>query len=205
MYKGERFNTISAAIGMVTALAGVTVLVVLAARQDDTWKTVSLSVYGTTLFLSYLGTTLYHATRGKYKALLRRLDRLAIYLLIAGTYTPFTLITLRGTMGWAIFGVVWGLAVLGVLLDSSREKRRGVLPVMVYLAMGWLCVIAIKPLLHALPLPAFWWLLAGGLWYTVGVVFFAFGTRVRHFHGIWHLFVLAGSVSHYIAIFVYLL
>ncbi len=204
MHKGERFNTISAAIGMVAALAGMTVLVVLVARQGDPWKIVSLSVYGTTLVLLYLGATLYHVTRGKYKALFRRLDRLAIYLLIAGTYTPFTLITLRGAVGWTIFGVIWGLAVAGVLLDSSREKRRAVLPVIIYLAMGWLCVIAIKPLLHALPFPAFLWLLAGGLFYTVGVVFFAFGTRIKHFHGIWHLFVLAGSVSHYVAILRYL-
>jgi len=205
MYEGERFNTVSAAIGLVAALAGATVLVVLAARQGNPWKIASLSVYGATLFLSYLGATLYHATPGKHKALLRRLDRLAIYLLIAGTYTPFTLITLRGTVGWTIFGTIWALAVLGVFMDTSRQIRRGVLPVFVYLAMGWLCVVAIKPLLHALPLPGFLWLLAGGLFYTIGVVFFALGSRVRHSHGIWHLLVMAGSVSHYIAIIVYLL
>jgi hemolysin III len=204
MHDGERFNTISAAIGTAASLAGGTVLVVLAALRGNPWKTVSLSVYGATLVLAYLTATLYHGHMGAYKPLLRRLDRVSIYLLIAGTYTPFMLITLRGPVGWTIFGIIWGLAGCGILLDSSREKRRGVLPVIVYLLMGWLCVIVIKPLLAALPFNGFLWLLAGGLFYSAGVVFFALDRRVRHFHGVWHLFVLAGSVSHYVAILVYL-
>jgi len=204
MYKGERFNAISAVAGAAAAVAGLAVLVVVAARQGDAWKVVSFAVYGTTLAFLYLSAALYHALRGKAKAVFRRLDRLAIYLLIAGTYTTFALITLRGPLGWTLFGVIWGLAVLGVVLDTSRAERRGVLPVIVYLLMGWLCLLAIKPLLAALPMPGFLWLLAGGLFYSIGVVFFAFDRRVRHFHGIWHLFVMAGSISHYVAVLRYL-
>jgi hemolysin III len=201
---GERFNTVTSVIGATAALAGLAVLVETAARHGDPWRVVSFATYGTTLFLLYLFSTLYHALKGTPKALFRRLDRMAIYLLIAGTYTPFTLITLRGPLGWTLFGIIWGLAVIAILLDTSRDKRRGVLPVLVYLLMGWLCVVAIRPLLRALPLPGFLWLLAGGLFYTAGVAFFAFDTRVRHFHGLWHVCVLAGSVSHYVAVLRYL-
>jgi len=203
MYEGERFNAISSVVGAVAAGAGLAVLVVVAARQGDAWKVVSFATYGTTLLVLYLASALYHTVRGRPKALFRRLDRLSIYMLIAGTYTPFALITLRGPVGWTLFGVIWALAVLGIVLDSSRAEARGVLPVIVYLLMGWLCVLAIRPLLQALPLPGFLWLLAGGLFYSIGVVFFAFDTRVRHFHGIWHLFVLAGSISHYVAVLRY--
>jgi len=202
--RGERFNAISAVVGAAAAVAGLAVLVVVAARQGDAGKVVSFAVYGATLSFLYLSAALYHALRGRAKAVFRRLDRLAIYLLIAGTYTPFALITLRGALGWILFGVIWGLAVLGVVLDTSRAERRGVLPVVVYLLMGWLCLVAIKPLLRALPLPGFLWLLAGGLFYSIGVVFFAYDRRVRHFHGIWHLFVMAGSASHYVAVLRYL-
>jgi hemolysin III len=204
VHEGERFNAISAVVGAAAAVAGLAVLVVVAARQGDAWKVVSFAVYGTTLAFLYLSAALYHALRGKAKEVFRRLDRLAIYLLIAGTYTPFALITLRGPWGWTLFGIIWGLAVLGVILDTSRAEQRGVLPVIVYLLMGWLCLLAIKPLLAALPMPGFLWLLAGGLFYSIGVVFFAFDKRVRHFHGIWHLFVMAGSISHYVAVLRYL-
>ena len=205
MYHGERFNSVTAAAGAVAASAAAAVLLVLSARQGDPWKIASFGVYGITLVLLYSFSTLYHVTRGPYKRLFRRLDRLSIYLLIAGTYTPFALVTLRGWVGWTIFAAVWGLALAGVALDTSREKRRGMLPVVVYLLMGWMCVLAIKPLLDGLPRAGFYWLLAGGLFYSVGVVFFVLDRRVRHFHGAWHLFVLAGSVSHYIAIIRYVL
>jgi hemolysin III len=202
--KGERFNAISAVAGAAAAVAGLAVLVVVAARRGDPWKVVSFAVYGTTLAILYVSAALYHSLRGKPKLFFRRLDRLAIYLLIAGTYTPLALIALRGPLGWTLFGIIWGLAVLGVLLDTSRAERRGILPVVVYLLMGWLCVVAIKPLLAALPTAGFLWLLAGGLFYSIGVIFFAFDTRVRHFHGVWHLFVMAGSASHYVAVLRYL-
>lgn len=203
MDKGERFNGISHLIGAAGALAGLAVLVVLAARQGDPWKIVSFSVYGATLLMLYVFSTLYHSLRGRPKAIFRKLDHFSIYLLIAGTYTPFTLVTLRGAWGWSLFGVIWGLAVIGILIDALPSKGHRILPVVIYLLMGWSCLVAIRPLLQALPVAGFMWLLAGGLFYTVGVIFFALDARVRHFHGVWHLFVLAGSISHFCAVLFY--
>lgn len=205
MDKGERFNSISHLIGAAAALAGLVVLVVLASLQGDPWKIVSFSIYGTTLLLLYVFSTLYHSLRGKAKRVFQKLDHLAIYLLIAGTYTPFTLVTLRGAWGWSIFGVVWGLAVLGIIIDSLHIKGRRILPLIIYLLMGWLCLIALGPLLRALPVPGFLWLLLGGILYTGGLVFYILDERVPHFHGIWHLFVLGGSVSHYLTMLFYVL
>lgn len=201
--KGERFNSISHLIGAVAALAGLVLLVVPAARQGDPWKIVSFSIYGTTLLLLYSFSTLYHSSRGKAKEIFRKLDHHSIYLLIAGTYTPFTLVVLRGSLGWSIFGVIWGLAVLGIVLELLPQRRRRVLPVVIYLFMGWFCLIALKPLFRALPSAGFAWLLLGGIFYTVGVIFYVFDKRVRHFHGIWHLFVMAGSISHYFTVLFY--
>jgi hemolysin III len=203
MYHGERLNGISHLLGTVLAAAGLALLVVLAARQGDPWKIVSFSLYGTTLFLLYLVSTLYHSLRGRAKALFQRLDHLAIYLLIAGTYTPFMLVTLRGVWGWSLFGVVWGLALTGMALEYLPRKGARILPVVIYLLMGWLALIALGPLLAALPFMGLVWLFGGGLFYTLGVLFYALDTRLRHGHGIWHLFVLAGSVSHYFAILFY--
>ena len=200
MYEGERFNSISHLIGAVGALAGLVVAVVVAARQGDPWKIVSFSIYGTTLFLLYTISTLYHSLRGRAKRFFHKLDHYSIYFLIAGTYTPFTLVTLRGGWGWTIFGIIWGLVVLGVVLESLPQKGNRVLSLVVYVLMGWLVLVALKPLLQALPGAGFAWLLAGGLFYTGGLVFYVFDEKVRHFHGIWHLFVLAGSVSHYVTI-----
>lgn len=199
MYKGERFNSISHLLGAAAALAGMVVLVVLASRQGDPWKIVSFSVYGATLVALYSFSTLYHSFRGKAKPVFRKLDHHAIYLLIAGTYTPFTLVTLRGEWGWSLFGVVWGLAVLGIVIDSFPQRGRRIVPVIIYLVMGWLAVMAAEPLLQALPPTGIAGLLLGGLFYTVGIIFYALDER-RYFHGIWHLFVLAGSISHYFTI-----
>lgn len=203
MYHGERFNSISHLIGAVAALAGLVVVVVIAAQQGDPWKIVSFSIYGTTLFLLYTISTLYHSLRGRAKQIFRKLDHLSIYLLIAGTYTPFTLVTLRGVWGWWLFGVIWGLAVVGMALEALPQKGNRLLSVAVYILMGWLVLFALKPLLEALPFAGFIWLLLGGLFYTGGIVFYLFDEQVRHFHGIWHLFVLAGSVSHYLTILLY--
>jgi len=203
MYKGERFNSISHLIGAAAALAGLVILVVLAARQGEPWKIISFSIYGATLLFLYIISTLYHSLRGKAKKLFRKLDHHAIYLLIAGTYTPFTLVTLRGVWGWSIFGVIWGLAVLGIVLDSLPQKGQRILPIVIYLIMGWLILIAFNPLLRALPMAGFAWLLLGGVFYSVGVVFYVLDERVRHFHGIWHLFVLAGSIAHYFTVLFY--
>lgn len=203
MYKGEWFNSISHLIGAALALVGLMLLVVLAARQGDPWKIVSFSIYGTTLLLLYTFSALYHSSHGKAKKVFRKFDHLSIYLLIAGTYTPFSLITLRGGLGWLIFGAIWCLAILGIVLDSLPQKGRRVLPLIIYIFMGWFILIALKPLLRALPLMGFAWLLLGGVFYTIGVVFYALDERVRHFHGIWHLFVLAGSLSHYFTVLFY--
>ena len=205
MYKGERFNSISHMIGAAIALAGLVLLVVQASRLGDPWKIVSFSIYGATLLILYASSALYHSLKGKAKAIFRKLDHLSIYLLIAGTYTPFTLITLRGAWGWSIFGVIWGLAVLGIVLESFPQKGQRILPVVIYLLMGWLVLTALKPLLLILPRSGFFLLLTGGLFYTLGVVFYALDDRMRHSHGVWHLFVLAGSLSHYFTVLIYVL
>ncbi len=203
MYEGERFNGISHLVGAMAAAVGLVALVMVAVQQGDPWKIVSFSIYGTTLLMLYTFSTLYHSLRGRAKKIFRMLDHHSIYLLIAGTYTPFTLVTIRGDWGWWLFGVIWGLAAIGIVLDSLPKKGSRILPIVIYLVMGWLCVIALKPLLQVLPMNGFYWLLAGGIFYTVGVVFYALDAKVRHFHGVWHLFVLAGSISHYITIFFY--
>ncbi|MDG4551358.1 MAG: hemolysin III family protein [Candidatus Contendobacter sp.] len=203
MYPGERFNSISHLIGAVAALAGLVIVVVVAARQGDPWKIVSFSIYGATLFFLYTVSTLYHSLRGRAKRIFRKLDHYSIYFLIAGTYTPFTLVTLRGAWGWTIFGVIWGLVVVGIVVEALPQTRNRILSLGVYILMGWLVLLALKPLLAALPWAGFVWLLVGGLFYTGGVVFYLFDEKIRHFHGIWHLFVLAGSVSHYVTILFY--
>ena len=203
MYRGEQFNGITHLVGAALALAGLALLVTLAARQGDAWKIVSFSVYGATLFMLYGFSTLYHSLRGRAKAIFRRFDHLAIYLLIAGTYTPFALVTLRGGWGWSLFGVIWGLAVVGMALEYLPRRGARILPVVIYLGMGWLALVALRPLWQALPLMGFVWLVAGGLCYTVGVVFYSLDEKLRHAHGVWHLFVLAGSISHYFAIYFY--
>lgn len=203
MYKGERFNSISHLVGAVAALVGLVIVVVVAARQGDPWKIVSFSVYGATLFSLYTISTLYHSLRGRAKRIFRKLDHLSIYFLIAGTYTPFTLVTLRGAWGWTIFGVIWGLALVGIVLETLPQKGNRVLSVVVYVLMGWLVLVALEPLLQALPPAGFVWLLMGGIFYTGGLAFYMFDEKVRHFHGIWHLFVLAGSISHYVTILFY--
>ena len=203
MVPGERFNSFSHLAGAVLALAGKVVLIVIAARQGDPWKIVSFSVYGACLLSLYASSTLYHSLRHRAKAVFRRLDHLAIYLLIAGTYTPFALVTLRGAWGWSLFGAIWGLAAAGMTLEFLPRRGARILPVVIYVLMGWLVLIALKPLLQALPWAGFVWLLLGGLFYTFGIIFYALDAKLRHAHGIWHLFVLAGSISHYLAILLY--
>ncbi len=204
MIKGERFNSISHLVGAALALAGAVVLVVVASRDGDTRRIVSFSIYGVTLFLLYLISTLYHGLRpGRAKRVCRVLDHQAIYLLIAGSYTPFTLVSLNGTVGWWMFGAIWGLAVLGLVLDALPLHGPRVLPMVIYFVMGWFIVLAIKPLLAVLPRAGFIWLLTGGILYSSGIVFYALDHRYPWMHGMWHLFVLAGSISHYAAILVY--
>lgn len=203
MYRGERFNSITHLVGAILALAGLIVLVVRASLTGDSWKIVSFSIYGCTLFALYASSTLYHSFRGTSKNVLQKFDHCTIYLLIAGSYTPFTLVSLRGAWGWSLFGVVWGLAVIGILQELLFEKRRAVLSVAIYLLMGWIAIIGIRPLSHSLSGAGLTWLVAGGLFYTIGVVFFALDTRLKYSHEVWHLFVLAGSACHYLTIFLY--
>ena len=203
MYHGERFNAWTHLFGALLALTGAIWLVVLATASGDGWKVFSMSVYGATLVLLYSISTIYHSVRGRVKRVLRKLDHLSIYLLIAGSYTPFCLISLRGPWGWWLFGIVWSLAAIGMLQEIKPRSEARVLSLVIYAVMGWIVLVAIKPLLANLGLPGFLWLAAGGIAYTVGIVFFAFDEKFRHWHGIWHLFVIAGSLAHFIAILFY--
>ena len=203
MYYGERLNSYTHLAGSVLAATGTAVLVALAARSGDAWKIVAFSTYGAALCLLYGASTLYHSVRGRAKAVLRKLDHCSIYVLIAGTYTPFALVTLRGPWGWTLFGLVWGLAALGIAQEFVFGKGTRRLSIVIYVVMGWLAVVALRPLGLALGAPGLAWLLAGGLLYTGGILFYVFDERVRHFHGIWHLFVLGGSVAHFVAIALY--
>lgn len=205
MYYGEKFNAITHLVGAVLALAGTVVLIFLSTSDGDPWKVVSVSIYGTTLVLLYSFSTLYHSLRGRAKDILRAVDHQSIYLLIAGTYTPFCLVTLRGPWGWSLFGAVWGLAVLGGLQELLRNSRARILSLAIYVVMGWGALAAVVPLTDALGWTGFAWVAAGGLFYTLGIVFYLLDTRLTHAHGIWHLFVIAGSGTHYFAILHYVL
>ena len=199
MYHGERFNSISHTVGAALAAIGGIFLIVVAARTGDPWKIVSCSVYAAMLLTLYLTSTLYHSVRGKAKAVLQRLDHCAIYLLIAGTYTPFTLIGLRGPWGWGLFTAIWTLAIAGVIFKLFYTGRFKVLSTAIYIAMGWLVIVAVKPLLNAVDPVTLGWMLAGGLFYTLGT-FFYHRESIRYSHAIWHLFVLGGSVCHFVAV-----
>jgi hemolysin III len=201
MYPGERFNAITHVVGTVLAIAGTAALI---AVSSGARKTTALAIYGAMMIVAYLSSALYHSIRhAKTKKIFHVFDHCAIYLLIAGTYTPFTLITLRGVWGWTLFGLIWGLAVAGVLKDIFLHGRMRVLSVVLYVVMGWLVVIAFGPLRAALPAAGVAWLVAGGVIYTLGIGFFAMSKRVAHTHGVWHLFVIGGSICHYIAVLRY--
>jgi hemolysin III len=203
MYYGERFNSISHLAGAALAVVGATVLIVLAARLGDPWKIVSFSIYGAMLLALYLSSTLYHSLRGRAKKVWCKFDHCAIYLLIAGSYTPFALVSLRGPWGWTLFGCVWGLAVFGIAQEIWLAKGQRLLSLFIYVLMGWLAIVAAVPLVQALGWEGFLWLAAGGLLYTVGIVFYVFDEKWRHAHGGWHLFVLGGSACHYFTVVSY--
>jgi hemolysin III len=203
MYHGERFNSITHTVGAALAAIGGTLLIIQAARSGDAWKIVSFSIYAATLLALYLTSTLYHSLRGRAKDVLRKLDYCAIYLLIAGSYTPFTLVSLRGPWGWTLFGVVWGLAVIGIVQELLFAKGARVLSLLIYVAMGWVGVIGAGPLIDALGWNGFMWLAVGGLVYTVGIAFFVTDHKWRYGHGVWHLFVLGGSACHFGAVLLY--
>ena len=203
MYYGEKFNSISHLVGASLALVGSALLLVLAARLGDPWKIVSFGVYGAMLVTLYAVSTLYHSLRGRSKGLWRKLDHCAIYLLIAGSYTPFALVSLRGAWGWSLLGIVWGLAALGIVQEVWLAKGARVWSLVIYVLMGWLALVAVSPLLAALTPRGFAWLAAGGACYTVGMVFYAIDEKLRHGHGVWHLFVMGGSTCHFFAVLLY--
>ena len=199
----EVVHSITHGIGMVLAIVGLVVLTVLASLRGDAWHVVSCSLFGATLVLLYCASTLYHAIPGpRIKNVLRTLDHSAIFLLIAGTYTPFALVTLRGPWGWSLFGVVWGLAALGIAFEWAAPGRWPTLSLVLYVLTGWVALVAIKPLFDALPLGGFLLLIGGGVGYTAGVLFFVW-ERLPFNHAVWHVFVLLGSVLHYWAVLLY--
>jgi hemolysin III len=200
---GERFNSISHMVGAVLALIGATVLITLAAMLADPWKIVGFSVYGVALVLLYLASTLYHGLRGRAKAVFQKLDHCSIYLLIAGSYTPFALVSLRGPWGWTLLGVVWSLALLGIAQEVWLARGARVWSMVIYVLMGWLAVVAVVPLWQALTPSGFAWLAAGGALYTLGIGFYATDHKLRHGHGVWHLFVLGGSTCHFFTMLIY--
>jgi hemolysin III len=205
MYYGEKFNAVTHLVGAILALIGIVALIALAAIGGDPWKVVSVSIYGLTLVMLYSSSALYHSLRGRAKIILREWDHHSIYLLIAGSYTPFCLVTLRGSWGWTLLGVVWALAALGSLQELKFKSGARLLSVVIYVVMGWVAIFAMVQLQQALGPIGFVWLLAGGLFYTIGIVFYVIDTRLKHAHGIWHLFVMAGSAAHYIAILFFVL
>ncbi|UYB54354.1 hemolysin III family protein [Xanthomonas sp. AM6] len=199
-WRDELASALTHGLGAVAALAGSSVLITLAAIYGDGWQLAGAIVFGVALLLLYTASTLYHAIpHPGAKARLQVLDHCAIYVLIAGTYTPFTLIGLRGPWGWGLFAAIWTIALAGVIFKLFFTGRFRLLSTILYLAMGWLIVVAIEPLLHSVDVPTLCWLLAGGLFYTLGTYFYQRDT-VRYFHAIWHLFVLAGSVCHFVAV-----
>jgi len=200
----EIANSASHGIGLVAAAVGAPFLVFAAARRGGSWEIAGASVFAGTVLLLYLSSTLYHALpESRAKRVFRILDHSAIFLLIAGTYTPFTLGVLRGAWGWTLFGLVWSVAVLGIILKAAGGVRHPWLSTGIYVAMGWLVLIAIRPLWLLMPLSAWGWLLAGGLAYTAGTAFYASDHRIRYGHLVWHVFVLAGTVCHYFAVLWY--
>jgi len=203
--KEERFNTISHGIGLILSLPAMVLLIVYSSIYGNVWQIVSFSIYGLSLVTLYLASTLYHGARnGSLKEKLNVFDHSAIYILIAGTYTPYLLVTLRGTWGWSLFGIIWSMALIGIFFKIISKKRNKVVSAITYILMGWVVVVAIKPLIANLSIEGLWWLMAGGLSYTVGAIIYTFKKMPNH-HGIFHIFVLAGSIAHWISIFFYVL
>ena len=203
MVRGEIFNSVTHLVGSVFALAGLVGLLVTAGSTGDPWKITSFAVYGAALVALYLISTLYHSVTGRPKRILRKLDHTSIYVLIAGTYTPFALVSLRGPWGYMLLGIVWTLAVVGIFQESLVRRRIRAVSVSLYLLMGWLALAVFVPLRQAIGSTGMAWLFAGGTLYTVGVFFYLVDERYAHSHGVFHLFVLGGSVVHYFVVLVF--
>lgn len=199
----EIANSITHGIGALLAIAGCAVLIVFAALTGDPYKIVSSSVFGASLILLFLMSTLYHSlTNPTAKYVFRVFDHTSIFILIAGTYTPLTLVTLRGIWGWTIFGLVWASALLGIILNAVSIERFKKFSMLCYVASGWCIIAAIFPLIQKLDMTGVLFLVAGGIFYTVGLLFYSLN-KIRYMHSIWHLFVLAGAIFHYFCILFY--
>jgi len=200
----EIFHSITHGIGSGLSIAGLTLLLVLAILFGDVYQIVSFSIFGASLVLLYLSSTLYHGfQQPRVKHIFKIFDHASIYLLIAGTYTPFLLIGLGGSTGWTFLFIVWGIALFGVIFKVLFIERFQVLSVVTYLLMGWLCVFIFREMVASIPLGAIIWLAIGGLFYTVGVIFYAL-QKIPYMHAVWHFFVLGGSLCHFIAVLLYL-
>ncbi|NJO90479.1 MAG: hemolysin III family protein [Chloroflexia bacterium] len=203
--KEEIVNVITHGLGLLLSIPALVLLIVYASLYGTVWHIISFSIYGSTLVILYLASTLYHAARKpKRKENLNIFDHSAIYLLIAGTYTPFLLVTLRGPWGWSLFGVVWGLAFVGVVMKFFFMSKYKIVSALAYVFLGWVIIIAVKPLINNLDTGGLWWLLAGGISYTVGAVLYTL-KKLPYHHGIFHVFVLGGSFAHWMAVFYYVL
>ena len=196
----EIANSITHGLGVLLGIAALVILVVFAALHGTAWHVVSFAVFGSTLILAYLASTLYHSLHGRRsKKVFKILDHSAIFLLIAGTYTPFMLTNLRGPWGWSIFGIIWALAIAGIVMKSVFISRYRTLSIIIYVMMGWFCVIALRQLITEVPLLSLLFLILGGLAYTLGVIFYRWKSRI-YMHAIWHVFVLTGSLLHFFAV-----
>lgn len=201
----EIANSVTHGFGVVLSIAGLVLMIVYSSLNGNAWHVVSSSIFGSTMIFLYLASTLYHSSKTeKAKHFYKILDHSFIYILIAGTYTPFTLVTLNGALGWTLFGIIWGLAIAGVVFKFYFVHRFKILSTAIYLLMGWLIIFAINPLLDHLPIGGVYWLIGGGLSYTFGVVFYVWH-KLPFNHSIWHLFVLGGSVCHFFAVFFYVI
>ncbi|MEM9529706.1 MAG: hemolysin III family protein [Pseudomonadota bacterium] len=206
MYHGERLNSISHLVGTALALMGLGALLTVSIDSGDPWMIASFTTFGLSMVLLYTMSTLYHSFQPPdLKALFQLLDHISIYLLIAGTYTPYMLVTLRDGNGWLIMGVIWSLATIGILLEVLPVRRPKPIQLAIYLGMGWACAFDIASLKAQLDPTGMAWLSAGGIAYTLGVVFYLLDTQKQmpHAHGIWHFFVLAGTVSHFVSVIGY--
>ena len=201
----EIASSVTHGIGVLLAVGALVVMVVYATLRGTAWHVVSCAVYGFTLVLMFAASTLYHSlSRPRAKVIMKVLDHSAIYLLIAGTYTPFLLVTLRGPWGWSLFGVIWVLALVGIVFKVFFAGRFKLFSTLVYIGMGWMVIIAIRPLYQSLPLGGLIWLVAGGLFYTGGTIFYLW-RRIPFNHAVWHAFVMVGSLCHFFSVMLYVI
>ncbi|MDP3352305.1 MAG: hemolysin III family protein [Flavobacteriaceae bacterium] len=201
----EKINVITHAFGIALSVAALVLLVIFASLYGDVWHIVSFSIYGASLLALYTASTLYHSMKNpKWRYRFNIVDHSAIYILIAGTYTPFALVTLNGTVGWVLFGVTWGIAAIGIIFKIFFTGRFDIVSTIAYVAMGWIVIFAINPLIENLPINGIFWLFLGGIFYTIGAIIYAI-KRIKFNHAIFHVFVLLGSISHFFAVFFYIL